>query len=216
MAKKYRAVESKIHWLTWVIMATLVTAMIVLLVVLQPAPKDVFYDSYSAVATDVNFEKKLPKDNNYILINRLEDGFLGINKGLYSVTNKVDQVSIVYFGAPSLENGSNHLANVYARLYGSDKVNPVIAPSDLYVQLEDQVKLYHFEHDGTEFSKLVERLNEKYEGAKIVASNVPFVLVLLNNEVVDFAVLSEENIPLQLFNFYNDVLASDAVQAILN
>ena len=30
MAKKYRAVESKIHWLTWVIMATLVTAMIVL------------------------------------------------------------------------------------------------------------------------------------------------------------------------------------------
>ena len=64
MAKKYRAVESKIHWLTWVIMATLVTAMIVLLVVLQPAPKDVFYDSYSAVATDVNFEKKLPKDNN--------------------------------------------------------------------------------------------------------------------------------------------------------
>lgn len=216
MAKKYRAVESKIHWLTWVIMATLVTAMIVLLVVLQPAPKDVFYDSYRAVATDVNFEKKLPKDNNYILINRLEDGFLGINKGLYSVTNKVDQVSIVYFGAPSLENGSNHLANVYARLYGSDKVDPVIAPSDLYVQLEDQVKLYHFEHDGTEFSKLVERLNEKYEGANIVASNVPFVLVLLNNEVVDFAVLNEANIPLQLFNFYNDVLASDAVQAILN
>ena len=216
MAKKYRAVESKIHWLTWVIMATLVTAMIVLLVVLQPAPKDVFYDSYSAVATDVNFEKKLPKDNNYILINRLEDGFLGINKGLYSVTNKVDQVSIVYFGAPSLENGSNHVANVYARLYGTDKVDPVIAASDLYVQLEDQVKLYHFEHDGTDFSKLVETLNEKYEDAKVVASNVPFVLVLLNNEVVDFAVLSEENIPLQLFNFYNDVLASDSVQAILN
>src|SRR5690554_7241049 len=151
MAKKYRAVENNIHWLTWVLMATIVTAIIVLLIALQPSPKKVFYDSYYAVATDINFEKKLPRDNKFILINRLEDGFLGFNKGLYSAGNKSDEVAIVYFGAPSLENGSANIANVYARLYGSDKVSPIIAPSDLYLSLEDQVNLYYFEHSGEDF-----------------------------------------------------------------
>lgn len=216
MAKKYRAVENNIHWLTWVLMATIVTAIIVLLIALQPSPKKVFYDSYYAVATDVSFEKKLPKDNKFILINRLEDGFLGFNKGLYSAGSKVDEVAIVYFGAPTIEDGSSHIANVYARLYGSDKVSPTIDPSNLYTALEDQVKLYYFEHNGTDFGNLIEKLNDKYEDANINAQTVPFVLVLLNNEVIDFAVLNEANIPLQLMNFYNDVLAHEAVEALLS
>lgn len=216
MAKKYRAVENNIHWLTWVLMATIVTAIIVLLIAFQPSPKKVFYDSYYAVATDVSFEKKLPKDNKFILINRLEDGFLGFNKGLYSAGSKADEVAIVYFGAPTIEGASSHIANVYARLYGSDKVSPTIDPSDLYKTLEDQVKLYYFEHNGTDFGNLVEKLNDKYEDAKINAQTVPFVLVLLNNEVIDFAVLNEANIPLQLMNFYNDVLAHEAVEALLS
>ncbi|MFA7417851.1 MAG: hypothetical protein WCZ19_04845 [Acholeplasma sp.] len=216
MAKKYRAVESKIHWLTWVSIAAIVTVMVVLLIALQPSPKNVFYDSYKAVATDINFEKKLPRDNKFILINRLEDGFLGFNKGLYSAGNKSDEVAIVYFGAPSLENGSANIANVYARLYGASTMDPVIEPSDLYTSLEDQVNLYYFEHSGEDFANLVKSLNEKYEDANIIAQTVPFILVLLNNEVVDFAVLNESNIPLQLLNFYNDVLANDAVAELLD
>ncbi len=216
MAKKYRAVESNVHWLTWVSMATIVTVMIVLLVALQPAPKTVFYDSYAAVTTDVNFEKKLPRNNSFILINRLEDGFLGFNKGLYSAGSKSDELAIIYFGAPTVQNGGTILADVYARLHGSSLMNPVIAPSDLKVALDNQVKLYYFEHNGTNFNNLVATLNERYEDANINATSVPFVLVLLNNEVVSFAVLNQTNIPLQLFNFYNTVLETDAVQALLD
>ncbi|WP_025725287.1 hypothetical protein [Acholeplasma granularum] len=215
MAKKYRAFETKIHWLTWVVMAAIVLSISVLLIALQPSSKDVFYDSYFVKATEQDFQNKLPKSNNFVLVNRLEDGFLGISKGLYSKTNKEDQLSIIYFGSPELENGSSHIANVYARLYGSTKVEPQIPASNLINELENQVTLYYFENNVTEFTKTLEKLNEHYTDTNIVANTLPFVLVVLNGEVVDYAVLTEANIPLQLMNFYQRVFENEKVSNLI-
>jgi len=215
MAKKYQAIETKIHWITWTAMASIFVLLVTLIVVLQPSRETVFYDSYLATTTETNFEKKLPRDNKFQFVDSLEDGFLGFSKGLYTIGKNDSNLTIVFFGEPSNAQSANHIANVYARLYGSSLVDPTIAASDLYTELEDQVTLYYFEQKAAQFEGTVKSLNEYYE-AEINATALPLVLVLLNNEVLTYAVLSDANIPLQLVNFYDSVLALEEVQALLN
>ncbi len=216
MAKKYQTIETKIHWLTWTIMGVIAALLIGLVIIVQPSAKETFYNSYKNVTTEVNFDKKLPKDNNFVLLEGLEDGFLGINKGLFSLGARDNHVTIVFFGSPSDAASATQIANVYARLYGSDSMDPAIATSDLKNELGDNVTLYYLEQKVAKFSDTVDQLNARYEDADIVANALPMVLVLFNNQVVDYAVLTEANVPLQLLNFYNGVLESDAIQDFLN
>src|SRR5690606_17208499 len=118
MAKKYQAIETKIHWLTWTIIGVIVVSLITILLVIQPSEKDVFYDSYYSVSSDINFQKKFPRDNKFSFVKSLEDEWFGLQQGLYSLGERDNHLSIVFFGEPTHQTSVAQIANVYARLYG--------------------------------------------------------------------------------------------------
>ncbi|HLT00405.1 MAG TPA: hypothetical protein VK005_02835 [Acholeplasma sp.] len=213
MAKKYQAIETKVHWLTWTAMGLIVAALIAMLIIIQPSEKDVFYSSYFSVTTDADFAKKLPEDNKFQIIKSLENGFL--SQGLYEKAANDSQLTIVYFGEPN-ETSASAIANVYARLYGASRSSIPVPVSDLYTALSDEgVAIYYYEVKLDAVNDLVTSLNEKYEDADMVITTSPFVIAFLNGKVVDYTVVSGENIPRLMMEFYDEVLASDAVQALI-
>lgn len=214
MAKKYQVFKNKVHWLTWTIIGVVVVALTVLTIALQPSAKKSFYNEYLAVTTEANFSKKLPENNKFNLVNSLNNKLF--TKGLYSIAENDDKLSIVFFGDASDAASAKIIASVYARLYGSQATDPVVKASNLFTTLGDEkMALYHYAVPATQQADLVKSLNEKYEDAEIIAATLPMVIVFLDGVVVDFQVFTDgTSLQVELVNFYNDVLASDAVQAL--
>lgn len=213
MAKKYQAIETKVHWLTWTIIGVIVVALIALTVALQPSAKDVFYDSYLVASQDATFKDKLPRDNKYQLVNNLEDKLF--EKGLYSLAERENHLTIVFFGDASHQGSVGAVANVYARLYGSENTSPVIKPAELFNALGDaNMSLYHYSVKDADYLDLVDTLNEKYDDA-INSQAMPTLVVFLGGEVVGYATLTEANLAVQLHNFYNTIFEKEVVKALL-
>ncbi|VEU82184.1 hypothetical protein [Acholeplasma hippikon] len=207
MAKKYQAIQTKVHWLTWTIIGVVVVSLIGLLIALQPSAKDNFYNDYLVNTQDYQFESKLPKNNKFELVNS--------RKGLYSLADRDNHLTIVFFGDSSNQASVGAIANVYARLFGAADADPKINPSALYEALGDaKLTLYHYSVKEASFLDLMNQLNEKYD-AKINAAAMPTLVVFLDGEVVDFLQVAESSQASQLFKFYNDILDKDVVQDLL-
>lgn len=214
MAKKYQAIENKVHWLTWTIIGVVVVGLIALTIALQPSAKDVFYDSYLVSTQDSTFKDKLPRDNKFELIENLDNKLF--TKGLYSLAERENHLTIVFFGDASNAASVAAIANVYARLFGSEQVSPAIKSSALYEALGDaNMTLYHYGVNEADYLDLQETLNEKYDDA-ISTLSIPTVIVFLNGTVVDFETVSETGSAVQLHNFYNRVFENKDVKALLN
>lgn len=214
MAKKYQAIETKVHWLTWTAIIAVVVALVSLVILIQPSKEEVFYNTYYGIATEYDFKKKLPRDNKYIIVDRLEDGFLGINKGVFSFGERNDKLTIVFVSHPSIENGSTTLSNVYARLYGSSEVKPSIEASNLYKELGDEkIDLLYYELSSDKVDEFVDQIKNRYDN-KFASETIPMLLVLFDGKLVDYAVLTSSNIPLQLIQFYDSVLDNKLIASL--
>lgn len=217
MAKKYQSIETRVHPLTYTVIGLLVVLIAVLLIVLRPSAKENFYNSYLSRSQDVNFEKKLPMNNNYILLDNLNDSWFGLKKGMYSVGKSDKQLSIIFIGTPNDGVSINAIANVYARLYGTSKTDPKIEPADLYSQLSEQVKLYYFELPKFKEEKTLENITKHYDDEDIVLNSFPIVLALYDNEIISHLTFGEEdNFALKMFDFYNDLLDLESLESLLN
>jgi|SRR5690554_440930 len=217
MAKKYQAIETKVHWITWTSIILVLVTIFTLLIVIQPSDKEVFYSKYQAInAMNPDFSKKLPEENKYQLVSTLEDEWFGLQKGVYSYASRTDHVTVVFFGHPENQNSGTHIANAYVRLYGSSKVSPVIEPSKLYQGLGDEkVSIFYYEVRPTHFTELVDSLNDHFEDAGISAADIPLVVAFLDNEVLAYDVLSGEDVANILRDFYNEVFAHEKVEALI-
>ncbi len=215
MAKKYQAIESKIHPLTWVIIGLVVVSLLILFFAVQPTEKDLFYSSYeTTAAADANFGKKLPKDNKYQLLNSLENEWF--NEGLLSLADRNDQVTIIYFGNPSLSGSYGALANAYAYLYGADKLD--INPSALYTSLTDsKVKIYYYELTAAEMNTVAETLNDNFTDLELNAPTLPYIMAFHNGEVLEHGSLTQANVPQYLrYTFYKNIYEHASIQGLLS
>ncbi|MFA5692216.1 MAG: hypothetical protein WC907_01255 [Acholeplasmataceae bacterium] len=217
MAKKYQAIETRVHPLTYTVIGLLVVLIAVLIIALRPTAKENFYNSYLSRTQDQNFQKKLPMNNNYILIDNLNDSWFGIKKGMYSIGKSDKQLSIIFIGTPNDEVSVKVVPNVYARLYGTDKTDPKIDQSELYTNLDNKVKLYYFELPKFKEDKTLESITKHYDDEDIVLSSFPLVLALYDNEIISHLTFGEEdNFALKMFNFYNDLLELESLEGLLN
>src|SRR5690606_33578083 len=145
-----------------------------------------------------------------------DDQWLGLEKGVYSLASRENHVTFVLFGNATNQATIANVANVYARLYGSAKTSPVISAAEIYTTLgDDQVSLFYYEIKANQVEGIVNALNDKYEDAEMVIATMPFVIAFLDGNIVDYAVLTEANVPLQLVNFYQAVFDSEAVQKLV-
>lgn len=216
MAKKYQAIQTKVHWLTWTIIGVVVVSLIGLVIALQPSAKDNFYDNYLVRAQDATFQQKLPKDNKYQLVDSLENKWYDLfDKGVYELAERDNHLTIVFFGDYNNLPSVVAVANVYARLYGSNETNPAIQPSALHTSLGDaKLSLYHYSVKEAAFLGLVDKLNEKYDDT-IEAVAMPMVVAFLDGQVIAQVKLEATSQASQLFNFYNEILEKDVVQDLL-
>ncbi len=210
MAKKYQAIPTKVHWATYTIIASLILLITVLILALRPSAKESFYNSYLERTTEANFQKKLPSSNNFILLNGVEDSWLGIKKGMFSVGKSDKVVSIIFIGNLDDESSVATIDDVYARLYGSLETDPIILKSDL---AEKQVKLYYLGLNEHNSEKVLSRINGYYKDDEINLTNTPVVLALYDNHVVKHLKLSGSSNPaLSMKNFYDDLLTNEDLE----
>lgn len=214
MAKKYQAIETKIHPLTWVIMGLIVVTLLTLFIALQPSEKDNVYLSYLSAAGEEagNFEKKLPENNKMDLLKSLDGGWF--SDGLIDLAHKDNQITIVVFTNASLPGSSMALANAYAYLYGLD-VAPV---SNLYSKLDDnRIKFYLFETSVADMNSMAERLNDEFEDLELNTPSMPYIMAFFNGEVLEHGSLTVSNVPTYLrYTFYKNIFVHEAIQDLLD
>lgn len=214
MAKKYQAIETKIHPLTWVVMGLIVVTLLTLFFALQPTEKDNVYSSYLTAAGNesTNFEKKLPKDNKMNLLNSLDGGWF--TDGLFDLADKDNQITIVIFTNTQLAGSSMALANAYAYLYGLD-----VAPeSNLYSKLDDnRIKFYLFDTSVDNMNSMAEKMNEKFNDLELNSPSLPYIMAFYNGKVLEHGSLTVSNVPAYLrYTFYKNIFEHADIQDLLD
>lgn len=215
MAKKYQSIETKIHPMTWIIMGLILVSLLTLFFAVQPTEKDLLYTSYETAAQgDSSFGKKLPEDNKIHLLKSLDNEWF--NEGLISLSDRDDQLTIVYFGNSSVTGSSLALANAYAYLYGAAKAD--VAVSSLFEALGDsKVKFYHYEATADQMNSISERLNDKFDDLELNAPTIPYIIAFYNGEVLEHGSLTQSNVPQYLkYTFYKNIFEHDSLQSFLN